>query len=91
MNGLQLIYNPDHTPFRPADAAALHKTFVSRLLAWFNEDLTGPRVVISHNAPVINPRTKHRGSALWPAFNSLDMVNYHRGPPTSPLDLWTHA
>jgi predicted phosphodiesterase len=74
MNDFRLIYNPDQTPFRPADAAVLHKKFVAKLLAWFDEDLTGPRVVISHNAPVINPRTKFRGSPLWPAFNSLDMV-----------------
>jgi Icc-related predicted phosphoesterase len=31
-------------------------------------------VVITHNAPVINPNTKHRGSPFMPAFNSLDMV-----------------
>ena len=74
MNDFRLIYNQDQTPFRPADAAVLHKKFVAKLLAWFDEDLTGPRVVISHNAPVINPRTKFRGSPLWPAFNSLDMV-----------------
>lgn len=43
-------------------------------MAWFDKDLRGPRVVISHNAPVINPDTKFRGSPLWPAFNSLDMV-----------------
>jgi len=34
---------------------------------------SGPRVVISHNAPVINPNSKYKGGPLTP-FNSLDMV-----------------
>jgi predicted phosphodiesterase len=74
MNDFQLINNPDGTPFRPADAVALHENFVAKLINWFDEDLSGPRVVISHNAPVINPRSKFRGSPLMPAFNSLDMI-----------------
>ena len=74
MNDFRLIYNPDQTPFRPADAIALHKNFVEKLLNWFDKDLSGPRVVISHNAPVINPNTKFKDSPLMPAFNSLDMV-----------------
>jgi predicted phosphodiesterase len=74
MNDFRLIQNPDQTTFRPADAVALHKAFVARLLAWFDEDLSGPRVVISHNAPIINPNSKFKGSSLWPAFNSLDLV-----------------
>lgn len=74
MNDFQLICNPDGSRFRPEDAIALHEQFVAKLLAWFAKDLSGPRVVISHNAPVINPRTKYRHSPLWPAFNSLDMA-----------------
>jgi hypothetical protein len=73
-NDFRLICNQDKKPFRPDDAFALHENFVTKLLSWFDEDLAGPRVVISHNAPVINPNTKFRGSPLWPAFNSLDMV-----------------
>jgi predicted phosphodiesterase len=74
MNDFRLIQNPDRTSFMPADAIALHQTFVTKLLSWFNQDLSGPRVVISHNAPVINPNTKFEGSPLRPAFNSLDML-----------------
>jgi hypothetical protein len=74
MNDYRLIYNPDETPFRPADSIALHKNFVSKLLNWFGKNLSGPRVVISHNAPVINPNSKYKGGPLTPAFNSLDMV-----------------
>jgi len=74
MNDYRLIYNPDETPFTPADSIALHKNFASKLLNWFGKNLNGPRVVISHNAPVINPNSKYKGSPLTPAFNSLDMV-----------------
>jgi len=73
MNDFELIQNPDQTPFRPTDAVALHETFVTKIISWFDQDLNGPRVIISHNAPVIHPNTKFRGSPLWPAFNSLDM------------------
>ena len=88
MNDFRLIHNPDHTSFRPVDAATLHHAFVAKLLAWFDRDLTGPRVVISHNAPVINRHTKYRNSPLWPAFNSLDMVKIieERQP-----DLWVYG
>jgi predicted phosphodiesterase len=74
MNDFRLIYNPDETPFKPADAVALHDDFAAKLMAWFDTSLTGSRVVISHNAPVINPNTKFKESPLWPAFNSLDML-----------------
>lgn len=74
MNDFRLIRNSDGSPFTPADAIARHEEFVAKLTHWFARDLRGPRVVISHNAPVMNPRTKFRNSSLWPAFNSLDMV-----------------
>lgn len=74
MNDFKLIYNSDQTPLRPEDTILLHKIFVEKLLNWFNKDLSGPHVVISHTAPVINPSTKFRNSPLWPAFNSLDMI-----------------
>ena len=61
MNDYRLIYNPDETPFTPADSIALHKNFASKLLNWFGKNLSGPRVVISHNAPVINPNSKYKG------------------------------
>jgi predicted phosphodiesterase len=88
MNDFRLIQNPDQTLFRPADAVALHETFVTKLFSWFDQDLSGPRVVISHCAPVINPNTKFKGSPLRPAFNSLDMekVIEDRQP-----DLWVYG
>jgi predicted phosphodiesterase len=88
INDFRLICNPDETSFRPADAVALHENFKSKLLNWFGKDLTGPRVVITHSAPVINPNTKHRGSPFMPAFNSLDMVEViERHQPT----LWVYG
>jgi Icc-related predicted phosphoesterase len=74
MNDYRLIYNPDGTPFTPRDSIVLHKNFASKLLNWFAKNLRGPRVVISHNAPVINPNSKYKGGPRTPAFNSLDMV-----------------
>jgi hypothetical protein len=38
MNDYRLIYNPDETPFRPADSIALHKNFASKLLKWFGKN-----------------------------------------------------
>ena len=74
MNDYHLIYNSDETSFTPADSIALHKNFASKLLNWFGKNLSGPRVVVSHNAPVINPNSKYKDGPLTPAFNSLDMV-----------------
>jgi Icc-related predicted phosphoesterase len=66
----------------------LHETFKSKLLNWFSKDLTGPRVVITHTAPILNPNTKHGGSPYMPAFNSLDMVEViERHQPT----LWVYG
>jgi len=74
MNDYRLIYDPDGAPFTPADSIALHKHFASKLLNWLGKNLSGPRVVVSHNAPVINPNSKYKGGPLTPVFNSLDMV-----------------
>ncbi len=75
MNDFRLIINPDFSIFEPSDTLKLHKHYVKKLLEWFRSDLEGSRVVISHHAPVINPRTKFMGSSLSPAFNSLDMLD----------------
>lgn len=58
----------------PADTILYHEHYVQKLLNWFEQDLSGSRVVISHHAPVVNPKTKYADSKLMPAFNSLDMV-----------------
>jgi Icc-related predicted phosphoesterase len=75
VNDFRLIKNPDSSSFKPADTLELHDRYIKELLKWFEADLTGPRVVISHHAPVINSYTQFTGSTLTPAFNSLDMLN----------------
>jgi predicted phosphohydrolase len=74
MNDFRYIMSPVGRPLLPAETIRLHAAFVNKLLDWFVQDLPGPRVVITHHAPVVNPATQHRDSPLAPAFNSLDMV-----------------
>lgn len=76
------------SPLLPSDTISFHDQYVQKLLAWFNEDLAGPCVVVSHHAPVINPRTQYMGNTLMPAFNSLDMqaiIEKHQP------DLWIYG
>lgn len=73
MNDFRLIKKSDSSPLLPSDTLQLHDHYVEKLLTWFEQDLTGSRVVISHHAPVINPKTQYMDSPLMPAFNSLDM------------------
>ena len=74
MQDYQQIMEEDNYVLTPEYTVKLHEVFVRKLVAWFGEVLTGPRVVITHHAPVINPKTKHHKSPLVPAFNSLDMM-----------------
>ena len=82
------IRNPHYRRFDPMDTIELHNTFKDKLIAWFEKPLQGPRVVITHHAPVINPHTIHRKSNLMPAFNSLDMIEViEKYQP----DLWVYG
>lgn len=74
VNDFKLIRNPDSSSFKPADTLPLHSRYIKELMKWLETDLTGPRVVISHHAPVINQHTQFTGSPLTPAFTSLDML-----------------
>ncbi len=88
MNDFRLIKKLDGSPLLPSDTLQLHDHYVEKLLAWFDQDLTGPRVVISHHAPVINPKTQYMGSPLMPAFNSLDIQDIiEKHQP----DLWIYG
>lgn len=73
MNDYRLIINGEEA-LTPQDTVGFHKEYVAELEKWFNEDLSGSRVVISHHAPCVNPNGFHRGSNLQPAYNSLDMI-----------------
>ena len=88
MNDFRLIKKPDGSPLLPSDTLQLHDHYVEKLLAWFEQGLAGSRIVISHHAPVINPRTQYMGSPLMPAFNSLDMQDIiEKHQP----DLWIYG
>ncbi len=75
MQDYQLIMENEFTKLTPDYTAILHKEFVDKPVTWFEEDLPGTRVVISHHAPVINPHTRYGKSPLRHAFNSLDMID----------------
>jgi predicted phosphodiesterase len=74
MNDYRYIMTPERELLKPADTIPLHQAFIEKLLAWFERNLSGARVVITHHAPVVNPNTKYGESLLMPAFNSLDML-----------------
>ncbi len=74
MNDYRYIMTAKGKLLRPVDTVDFHGAFKKKLLAWFEKDLTGARVVITHHAPVVNPDTQYGNSPLMPAFNSLDMV-----------------
>lgn len=88
MNDYRLIMLPNGQQLNPLDTISFHKVFVRNLLAWFAQDLVGPRIVITHNAPVLNPNTQYSDSPLMPAFNSLDMLEFiEKHQP----DLWVYG
>ncbi len=74
MNDFKLIKTGDGISLTPQYTTKLHSQFVEKMLQWFQQPLSGNRVVITHHAPVINPATKFTGSMLTPAFNSTDMI-----------------
>lgn len=59
---------------RPEDTLEFHRDFKEKLVKWFKMPMEGPRVVITHHAPVAKMNTAHADSKLAPAFNSLDML-----------------
>lgn len=74
MNDYRLIITEPGKSLKPIDTISFHETFVSKLTNWLDKEMEGPRVVISHHAPAVNPNTKYGSSPLMPAFNSLDML-----------------
>ena len=74
MNDYRMISLSEGCRLTPAQTISLHEHYRQKLIAWFASPLAGPRVVISHHAPVINPETRHKDSPLYPAFVSCDML-----------------
>ena len=88
MSDFRLIYKDDGSHFMPEDTLLLHRDYTEKLLSWLEATLSGPRIVISHHAPVVNPNTQYVNTPLMPAFNSLDMIEIiERHQP----DLWVYG
>lgn len=86
MPDFRIIEQPEGEIFTPAESRRLH----AEALAWLEAELampvSGPRVVISHHAPLaeaIPPR--YRGDVLSPAFAS------HLPALMGRMDLWIHG
>lgn len=88
MNDFRLIVKEGDQKLSPADTIKMHQVFTKKLKSWLAKKLSGPRVVVTHHAPVINPNTKYSNSPLSPAFNSLDMIELiEKHQP----DLWVYG
>jgi len=75
MNDFRLIRTCDkQTILTPQDTIGFHETFKQKLIDWLEMPLIGERVVITHHAPTVNPKTQYADSPISPAFNSLDML-----------------
>lgn len=73
MNDYRFIMKTNKQILQPYDTIDFHEIFKKKLLKWLNKSLNGPRVIITHHAPVINPNTRYKNSILEGAFNSSDM------------------
>lgn len=76
MNDYRVIKTDKRSYLQPEETVELHKTYVQNLLEWFEKDLSGPRVVLSHHAPIPGPSGKNRydDPLLDAAYTSRDMI-----------------
>ncbi|MCE8019974.1 metallo-dependent phosphatase [Halomonas sp. MCCC 1A11036] len=86
MPDFSIIEQPEGERFSPAESQRLH----TEALAWLAVELAmpcdGPRVVISHHAPLADCiPSRYRGDALSPAFAS------HLPAMMGRMDLWIHG
>lgn len=72
MNDYRMIY--DIGRLRPEHTVRKHEYFRYCLEEWLKKNEGKKRVVISHHAPVENPKSKYKGSKLTPAFVATDML-----------------
>lgn len=71
-----LYIRSDDVIFTPEFSVELHQQFIATLEQWFDKRSPGPNVVITHHAPVINPKSQYLLSPLEPAFVSYEMSRY---------------
>lgn len=86
MPDFSIIEQPEGETFSPRESRRLHAEALAWLEAELAQPIAGPRVVISHHAPLaacIPPR--YRGDALSPAFAS------HLPGWMGRVDLWIHG
>ncbi|MFG6666137.1 metallophosphoesterase [Halomonas sp. HNIBRBA4712] len=86
MPDFQIVTDEYFNVFTPEASQALHREAVKWLTRALDEPFDGPRVVISHHAPLdecIPPR--YAGDALSPAFAS------HLTALMGQMDLWIHG
>jgi predicted phosphodiesterase len=85
------VINYEGTAFTPEDSVKLHQAFLTKLEAWLYKPISGPRVVITHHAPVIKPDSIHSeytGKLLKPAFVAYDtLALIEKYAP----DVWIHG
>jgi predicted phosphodiesterase len=67
-------YICEETVFTPKDSMKLHKKFATALKKWLASKSSGPRVVITHHAPIASQTSRYLTSPLQPAFVAYDML-----------------
>lgn len=78
----------DEGIFTAESSIELHQRFIAALEQWFDTRPSGPNVIITHHAPVINPKSQYLLSPLEPAFVSYEMGHYIE---TYWPDLWIYG
>jgi predicted MPP superfamily phosphohydrolase len=75
------LLQPDHT-------IEMHNAFVEKLIAWFEDELPGSRVVVTHHSPIHDDMSQYNDSSLQPAFVCTDLQKViEKYQPT----LWIHG
>lgn len=74
MNDFRYIH--DNGILTPEASTKRHQLFSAALGKWFEQQLPGPHVVITHHAPVVNPGSRYLTSPLQPAFVAYDMSRH---------------
>jgi Icc-related predicted phosphoesterase len=87
LNDFRYILN-DEGLFTPEYSVEQHQQFIAALERWYGTQRPGPNIIITHHAPVINPRSQYLLSPLEPAFVSYEMGSYIE---TYEPDLWIYG
>lgn len=88
MNDYRMIRFSEQRNLLPDDTIVFYEEFKAALMDWFCQPLNGPRIVISHHAPIPSKYDYYRESALNPAFTALPMekIIWEHQP-----DIWVYG